>query len=189
MLQRKRGIIHALLRMDDSVSCIESSEQTIPSYSGFNASILKPMKKHKAHFHLTHPLPPKKLVVYDMMCRCIDAAECKQMPFIQLVGDQPVYALILELKNENPEKFTKIMPMLGGFHTEGAFMSAINARFKGSDLAELLASAGLIEEGLVDQAIRGGHHNRGMRLHKLAYEAFLRLLIQDTELIGLRKKV
>ena len=47
------------------------------------------------------------------------------MAFLQLVGDQPVYALILEIKNEDPSTFRSIMPVLGGFPT-GASMSTIN---------------------------------------------------------------
>ena len=59
--------------------------------------------KHKAYFDVTLPNPPKKSTVYDIMERCRKTAEFKLMPFIQLVGDQPVYALILEIKN----KFTQ----------------------------------------------------------------------------------
>ena len=59
------------------------------------------------------------------MQRTADAAEYKSMPFVQLVGDQPVYALILELKHENPEKFKKILPVMGSFHAQNAFMATI----------------------------------------------------------------
>ena len=59
---------------------------------------------------LTHAQPPNKTVVNEMVQRAAEAAEYKLMPFVQLVGDQHVYALILELKHENPEKFKKILP-------------------------------------------------------------------------------
>ena len=35
------------------------------------------------------------------MQRCKQAAKEKSIPFIQLIGDQPVHALIAEVKNEN----------------------------------------------------------------------------------------
>ena len=60
-----------------------------------------------------------------MMRRCVEAAELKEIPFIQLVGDQQVYALILELKNENPEKYKNILPVMGGIHVQGTLMSTI----------------------------------------------------------------
>ena len=47
------------------------------------------------------------------------------MPFVQLVGNQPVYALTFEIKTENPVLFEKILPIVGGFHTACAFLSVI----------------------------------------------------------------
>ena len=76
------------------------------------------------------------------------------MPFIQLVGDQPVYALILEIKHENPEKFKRILPVFGDFHTEAAFMATIHNRFDGSALEDLAVAAGIVEAGSVAQALR-----------------------------------
>ena len=118
-----------------------------------------------------------------MIRRCVEAGELKEMPFIQLVGDQPVYALILELKNENPEKYKNILPVMGGFHVQGTFMSTINKIFKGSGILQLVHASDLLEEGSTDQAlIRGAHHNRGIRCYMLLYEALSRLLLQTTDI-------
>ena len=102
------------------------------------------------------------------------------MPFIQLVGDQPVYALIVEVKNENKNDFEALLPVLGGFHTQGAFMAAMYRRFKGSGIEDLAVAAGIVEAGSVDQALKGKHHKRGMRIHKLTYECLARLLVSST---------
>ena len=128
---------------------------------------------------LLFPDPPKKEVVYNVMVRCQQAAEHKSMPFIQLVGDQPVYALINEVKNENPDKFKVVLPVLGGFHIQCAFMATIHRRFKGSGLEDLAVAAGIVEAGSVEQAMKGKHYKRGMRLYKLTYEALARLLLAD----------
>ena len=50
------------------------------------------------------------------------AAEFKSMTFVQLVVDQPVYALILEIKNKNHVLFEKILSVLGGFHSACSFL-------------------------------------------------------------------
>ena len=89
--------------------CRNAVNTPFPSYSGFWASISEPQTKHKAYFDVTLPTPPNKSTVYDIMERCRKAAEFKSMPFIQLVGDQPVYALILEIKDENSVLFEKIV--------------------------------------------------------------------------------
>lgn len=180
-VQRKRMFLHSFLR--------NANESPLPSYSGSWTSISEPQPLYKAYFDVTLPTPPNKSTVYDIMERCRKTAEYKSMPFIQLVGDQPVYALILEIKNENPELFEKILPVLGGFHTSCAFLSVIYRRFKGSGLSDLAVAAGMVESGSVDAAIRGGHYKRGMRIHKLIYECLIRMLIQEKEINDFSKSL
>ena len=48
------------------------------------------------------------------------------------------------LKYENLDKFAHILPIIGSFHIEMSFMSAIYKRLKKSNIADLLVEAGLI---------------------------------------------
>lgn len=175
--QRKRGVMHVLARLDIAGKNIPADEQKVGSFTGFQANIHEYVVKSTAYYFLTFPKPPQKSVVHEVMCRMVTAAECKSMPFIQLVGDQPVYALIVQLKNENPEKFQLILPFLGPFHAHISFISAINKRFHGSGLSEILVAADIISEGSVDQALRGKHYNRGIRCLSLMYEVLIRRII------------
>ena len=101
----------------------------------------------------------------------------KNMPFIQFLGNQSVYAHIVELKNENPQKFVDILPILGSFHIEVGFMSVMYKLLKESNIGNLLVEADLIAQNSVVQALRGGHYNRATRLYKVFYEAMLRIII------------
>lgn len=177
--QRARGFLHACVRLSADGSQTDASEQRIGAFSGFQASFEDPMDKNEAYYFKTLPQPPSKSVVHEVMCQCAEACEYKTMPFIQLVGDQPVYALILEVKNENPEKFKKVLPVMGGFHIQTAFFSTIYKRFSGCGLEEWVVSAGIIASGSVEQALRGKHYKRALRIHKLVYECLLRLLIAE----------
>ena len=103
------------------------------------------------------------------------------MPFFLLVGYQPAYALIVQLKYENQELFNRILPFLGPFHIQCSFMSAINKRFNGSGLSDLLVGAEVIAEGSVDNALKGKHYKRGVRCFRLMYEVFVRRIIQQEE--------
>ena len=175
--QRKRGVMHTLARLNIEGENVPPSEQKVGSIAGFQANIHEYVVKSTAYYFLTFPKPPHKSVVHEVMCRMVAAAECKSMPFIQLVGDQPVYALIVQLKNENPEKFQTILPFLGPFHTHLSFISAIYKRFNGSGLSDILVAADIISEGSVDQALRGRHYSRSVRCLTLMYEVLLRRII------------
>ncbi len=176
--QRKKGVMHVLARLDIAGNNVPPNDQKVGSYGGFQANIHEFTVKSTAYYFLTFPKPPQKSVVHEVMCRMVAAAEQKAMPFIQLVGDQPVYALIVQVKNEHPDKFKLILPFLGPFHAHLSFISAINKRFHGSGLSEILVAAEIISEGSVDQALRGKHYNRSVRCLTLMYEALLRRIIR-----------
>ena len=131
---------------------------------------------------MTYPEPPKKPVLSDVMLKIKGAIQRKSMPFAVVVGDQPVYTLLVEIKNEHPQQYEKIIPFLGPFHTQGCMIYAIYKRYKGSGIAEVLVAAGVIAEGSVDQALRGKHYRRDLRCLSLMYEALVHLLLARSEL-------
>ena len=148
-------MIHSLARLDNDRK-VPAENQTVRVFQvvGFQGTIQNVPVKSKPYYYLTLPKPPKKSVVYDVMCRVATMAKTKTMPFVLLVGDQPVYALIVQLKYGNQELFDRILPFLGPFHTQCSFISAINKRFDGSGLSDLVA-AEVIPEGSADSALKG----------------------------------
>ena len=95
------------------------------------------------------------------------------MPFTIIVGDHPVYVLILHLKSENATLFSKILPFMGPFHIQMSFIYAIYKRFKGSGISDVLVAADVIAEGSVDQALHGKHFKHGVRCLRLFYEMLI----------------
>ena len=65
--------------------------------------------------------------------------EEKNIPFVLLTSDQPVYTLTVRLRNENKEKFNKIIPILGSFHTQVAFITVIAKRFEGPGFSDIFS--------------------------------------------------
>ena len=65
--------------------------------------------------------------------------------------------MIPDLKSENPNKVSKIIPIVGPFHVQISFIYAIYKRFKGGGMADVSVAAGIIAGGSVDQALRSQH--------------------------------
>ncbi len=61
------------------------------------------------------------------------------------------------------------------FHTTCIFMATIGKRFADAGLRDLCVEAGVIADGSISGVIDGQRYNQAVRLHKLLYEAFLRL--------------
>ena len=161
--QRAHSVIHALSRADNDGSRPSPHEQQVPTYSGTQSCRHLPHNKSKPYYHTTCNEPPSKSVMHDIMVKLVKAMHEKNIPFSFLVGDMPTYKTIVELKAENPELFSDIIPILGAFHQQMSYIYAIYKRFKGSGMAETLVAAEVIVEGSVDQALRGKHYRQGVR--------------------------
>ena len=110
--QRTRSVIHALSRADNNLCRPHLKDQKVPSFSGFQARMSQPVQKSTPIFHTSYPENPNKSLVNDCMDKLSKSIEEKKMPFAVMVGDHPVSMLMLYLKSENTEKYSKILPFL-----------------------------------------------------------------------------
>ena len=109
--------------------------------------------------------------------RILKVIDKKNMLFVLLTWDQPVYTLIVLIRNENDGRFNKINPILGPFHTQVAFITAISKRFERSGLSDIFVSANIIADKSVDEAMCGKHFRRIVRALQLTYESLQRRII------------
>ena len=82
------------------------------------------------------------------------------------------------MKCKEYEKFKPIVLRLGTFHTLGTLISVIGKRFLHAGLKDLFIEAGVVAEGYVSAVLEGRNYNRGVRVHKLAHEAFMRVALK-----------
>ena len=70
-----------------------------------------------------------------------------------------------------------IFPMnrLGGFHRATNFMGDIGTIMENSGLEDLFVESGIHGPAIVTKIFRGKAYNRGIRAHKLAFEALSHL--------------
>ncbi|CAM1326887.1 Uncharacterised protein r2_g3585 [Pycnogonum litorale] len=66
--------------------------------------------------------------------------------------------------------------MMGNFHTICNFMSSIGKMFGDAGLRDVAVESGVIAEGSINRVLEGKQYNRAVRLHKLMYEALMRLI-------------
>ncbi len=151
---RTEEMMHTLARIDSNLDNIDAVEQKVGSFGGFQSIVQRSVTRSKAHYFLTLPKAPHKSIVHEVMLRLIALIKEKEIPFIQLDGDQPVYSLIVQLRNENRASFEQILPVLGPFQTQCSFITAINKRFSGSGLSDLIVSADIMAEKSIEKALK-----------------------------------
>ena len=94
---------------------------------------------------------------------------------IVCVFGQALYAKACEVVWKNPDNFHPIVLRMGVFHTICTMLAVIGKRFGDAGLRDLSVESGVIADGLIAGVLDGKKYNRAIRLHKLVYEALLRL--------------
>ena len=70
---------------------------------------------------------------------------------------------------------------MGVFHTACTLLSIFGKRFQDAGFRDLCVEYGAIEEGSVAGVLYGRRYNRGVRLHNIMHEAFMRLAWQGLD--------
>lgn len=159
---------------------VESNIQKTPSWTGFN--ILTRDQRTVISDNLNY-LPTidspatEKATVLQILRRAEEIRKYLQINCVVVVMDQALYCKAVEiLWAHQQEESWRIFPMMGNFHTICNLLSIIGILFGNYGLRDLAVESGVIAEGSIDKVLDGKHYNRAVRLHKLVYEAFMRVL-------------
>jgi hypothetical protein len=96
-----------------------------------------------------------------------------------LTVDQALYYKLMDLKWTIPEYKDKLIPRLCGLHISMNFLKVIGQHTKDCGLAEAWAEAGILGSSTIEHVMAGKAYNKGMRSHKLSFQALWRLLLPD----------
>ena len=86
-----------------------------------------------------------------------------------------LYAKACEVVWKNPDNCHPIVLRMGVFHTICIMLAVIGKRFGDAELRDLSVESGVIADCSIAGVLDGKKYNRAIRLHKLVYEAPLRL--------------
>lgn len=80
------------------------------------------------------------------------------------------------------EQFESLVVMIGGFHLLLTLLVMIGNRFGDASLRDVTVRSEVIAEGSIDSVLNDKHYKRGVRLHKIMYEAIAMLLYTNLKL-------
>ena len=115
------------------------------------------------------------------MERTIKIKNQLEVESIVCVYDQAIYAKAKEIQLKEPKKFEKLFLMMGTFHILMMSLGVIGTRFKDAGLKDVYIQSQIIAEGSIDSVLRGKQYNRGIRAHKIFWEALWCLILEKFE--------
>lgn len=171
-LAQSKNLIWALVRQQDT------HIQKVCSWTGFNIMTRDHLSisQDTVNYLPTINAPATALsTVYEVLNQALKIMDILNLPEIVCVFDQAMYAKATEIVWKQSDRFQPIILRLGVFHTICNLLAIIGKRFGDAGLRDLAVESGVIAEGSITSVLEGRQYNRGVRLHKLVYEALLRV--------------
>ncbi|KAG1693955.1 A disintegrin and metalloproteinase with thrombospondin motifs adt-1 [Nymphon striatum] len=135
------------------------------------------VKPDKVGYLPTINAPATELsTVQELLSRSVFIQQHPSLDKIAVIMDQALYAKAAEVAWKHKLRFESLLLMMGNFHIICNMLSIIGKLFRDAGLRDLAVESGVIAEGSIDKVLDGKQYNRGVRLHKLIYEALMRLV-------------
>jgi len=156
-----------------------STYQSVPSWTGFNIRVRSEHIVAADNIAYLTPIdgPATSLsTVWEVLNRSMQIRNQLNLPAVACVFDQALYAKAAEIVWSHPDKFSGIVLCMGIFHTICMFLRILGKRFADAGLRDILVETGIVAQGSVSAVLDGKQYNRGVRVHKIVYEALMRLI-------------
>ncbi|KAG1714542.1 hypothetical protein GQR58_001134 [Nymphon striatum] len=170
---RQNNFLWVITRLHDTVN------QTVSSWTGFNIRTRDnvTVKPDKVGYLPTINAPATELsTVQELLSQSVFIQQHLSLDKIAVIMDQALYAKAAEVAWKHKLRFDSLLLMMGNFHIICYMLSIIGKLFRDAGLWDLAVESGVIAEGSIDKVLDGKQYNRGVRLHKLTYEALMRLV-------------
>ena len=118
---------------------------------------------------------------YEVLSKGCEIRDRLQLKAVACVFDQAFYAKAMDVYWKHKTLFDGLVVMTGGFHLLTMLLGVIGSRIGDAGIRELPVQSDVVAEGSMDKVISGKHYNRAVRLHKILYEALMRVLMQEFE--------
>lgn len=112
-----------------------------------------------------------------VLSRCIAVGDKLNYHYIVLTAYQQLFCKLLDVKWSSPVFQERIVLKMGGLHIACNFMKAIGQHMANTGLAEIWIESGVLAEGSAIKVLSGKAYAKAMRIHKLTYQAFWRILL------------
>ena len=123
--------------------------------------------------------PTRNEVVRETMKRAMNVANETLQEYGVVTYDLAIALKAYSIQALDTPLFDKLLIMLGNFHLELAFYSAIGTFINESGASHLLTESGILAEGSLMGFIRGKYYNRCVRIHEILALAMERKLYES----------
>ena len=158
-----------------------AQENPKSSWSAFNQSVseVNPEVTTVGYMPIIQAPAHELDTLNTVVRRCLHVSQALEQRYVVLTVDEALYCKLMELKWSIPEYKELLIPRLGGLHTAMNFLKAIGKHVQSSGLSEAWVESGILGPNSTDQAMAGKSYSRGMRAHKITFQAMWQILLPE----------
>ena len=154
-------------------------EQKTPGWAGFHSLVEsdRVIRRSVVGYLPVIPSSPTEMgTVYQLLLRSLAIADRLRQRSVVIALDQAIYSKACEIVWKERALFSRVVLVMGGFHTAMVFLAVIGKRFGDGGLHDMLVESGTVGPSSVAAVLSGKHYNRAVRSHLIVKEALFRLL-------------
>jgi len=200
MINNVSDLVWIICRMEHGSADIDS---TLPSYAlcpgwtPFNQLISKStMPTTNIGYCTLLPAPPTTTdAVYTVMKNFMSINEHVGRKYSVLSCDMAIY-LVAKLIQVQRNEFDTLFLRIGAFHLAKNWLGVIGQFVNDSGFSDIFIETEVYGENTLKAVLKGVHYNRGVRSHKLMYEACRRLQMKvflkeadDSSMLQLKSQI
>ena len=170
---RRKNLVWVLVRLHGQ------EKQKASGWTGFNISVrdeVEVTQDNIGYLPTINSPATDMSTVQEVLVQSLSIKNTLKLNSLVLVFDQALYAKATEIQWKQSERFKDLVFRMGVFHTACTFLSIVGKRFQDAGLRDLAVESGVVAEGSISGVMDGRRYNRGVRFHKLMYEALMRLV-------------
>ena len=123
---------------------------------------------------LPHPVTEHS-TVHTAMLNFLKVVEQLNQDFLPIFCDEGVFRIVLDIYLKCPDKFSKLIQMMGAFHMAKCVQHCIGKYIKGSGLADPLLEAKVFGAKVFEKVLAGANYNRCQSGFRILCAAIQRL--------------
>jgi hypothetical protein len=119
--------------------------------------------------------PTDPNVVEHSIEYCMNVSNKMGQEFTVLTCDQAIYEIALALQKKRPEKYSKLLLRMGGFHIVTNFMGAIGCLMRATGIEDILVEAEICHRGTANKIMSAKDYYAMLHAHSLVHAAMFQL--------------
>lgn len=168
-------LIWNLVNLDEDASEFHSNV----SWNTFYENLLKTNNAFKTviGYGPFVPASPTRVEIVEKSIEYfVDASRKLKQDYVVITADEAIYEIVHGLKEKFPERYSSLVPRMGGFHICLNFLGAIGRIMANSGIEDILVEAKVLLRGTANKVISGGKdYYKMIRAHFLIHSAVFEL--------------